>query len=134
MGCEDVAQSYLSFSVTCLCIFLEGGHITHARSQYSADWVFQPQDHALANAMCAYAYSIGVKLINISPSERILRAVQFNTISALRSRRGSERFIKWLITPFHMDGMTPVEAMESGRWQEVAELAEDAMSKGIDKI
>jgi hypothetical protein len=32
------------------------------------------------------------------------------------------------------DGMTPVEILESGHWQEVAELAEDAMSDGVDKL
>ena len=50
----------------------------------------------------------------MSTSERLLRAVQFNTITALRNRLGSEQFIEWLITPCHMDGMTPVEALESG--------------------
>jgi len=54
----------------------------------------------------------------MSTSERLLRAVQFNTITALRNRLGSEQFIEWLVTPCHMDGMTPVEALESGLWQE----------------
>jgi hypothetical protein len=67
----------------------------------------------------------------MSTSERLLRAVQFNTITALRNRLGSEQFIEWLITPYHMDGMSPVEALESGLWQEVAELAEDARSEGV---
>jgi hypothetical protein len=75
-----------------------------------------------------------VKLLSMTPSERILRAVQFNAISDLRNRLGSERFIEWLITPCHMDGMPLVEAMESGLWQEVAELAEEAMSEGVDEI
>jgi hypothetical protein len=80
---------------------------------------------------------IGLPYINdakrscMSTSERLLRAVQFNTITALRNRLGSEQFIEWLITPCHRDGMTPVEALESGLWQEVAELAEDAMSEGV---
>jgi len=67
----------------------------------------------------------------MSTSERLLRAVQFNTITALRNRLGSEQFIEWLITPCHRDGMSPVEALESGLWQEVAEIAEDAMSEGV---
>ena len=70
----------------------------------------------------------------MDPTERLLRAVQFNTISTLRSRLGSEQFIEWLTTPCDVDGMTPVETMESGLWQEVAELAEDAMSNGVGKI
>src|SRR5208283_5402948 len=48
----------------------------------------------------------------MSTSERLLRAVQFNTITALRNRLGSEQFIEWLVTPCHRDGMTPVEALE----------------------
>jgi hypothetical protein len=67
----------------------------------------------------------------MSTSERLLRAVQFNTITALRNRLGSEQFIEWLVTPCHRDGMTPVEALELGLWQEVAEFAEDAMSEGV---
>jgi len=67
----------------------------------------------------------------MSTSERLLRAVQFNSITALRNQLGSEQFIEWLITPCHRDGMTPVEALESGLWQEVAELAENALSEGI---
>jgi hypothetical protein len=80
---------------------------------------------------------IGLPYINnanrscMSTSERLLRAVQFNTITALRNRLGSEQFIEWLITPCHRDGMSPVEALESELWQEVAELAEDAMSEGV---
>jgi hypothetical protein len=77
------------------------------------------------------AYLNDAKLTCMSTSERLLRAVQFNTITALRNRLGSEQFIEWLITPCHMDAMTPVEALESGLWQEVAELAEDAMSEGV---
>ena len=83
---------------------------------------------------------IGMPYINdakrscMSKSERLLRAVQFNTITALRNRLGSEQFIEWLITPCHMDGMSPVEALESGLWQEVAELAEDAISEGVVKF
>jgi hypothetical protein len=77
------------------------------------------------------AYMNDAKLSCMSTSERLLRAVQFNTITGLRNRLGSEQFIEWLITPCHMDGMTPVEALESGLWQEVAELAEDAMSEGV---
>ena len=71
------------------------------------------------------------KLNCMSTSERLLRAVQFNTITALRNRLGSKQFIEWLITPSHRDGMSPVEALESGLWQEVAELAEDAMSEEV---
>jgi hypothetical protein len=70
----------------------------------------------------------------MSSSERLLRAVQFNTISVLRTRLGSERFIEWLTIPCQEDGMTPVEALESGMWQEVAELAEDAMPKGVENF
>jgi hypothetical protein len=77
------------------------------------------------------AHKNDAKLTCMSTSERLLRAVQFNTITALRNRLGSEQFIEWLVTPCHMDGMTPVEALESGLWQEVAELAEDAMSEGV---
>ena len=77
------------------------------------------------------AYINDAKPTCMSTSERLLRAVQFNTITALRNRLGSEQFIEWLVTPCHMDGMTPVEALESGLWQEVAELAEDAMSEGV---
>jgi hypothetical protein len=77
------------------------------------------------------AYMNDAKLSCMSTSERLLRAVQFNTITALRNRLGSEQFIEWLVTPCHMDGMTPLEALESGLWQEVAELAEDAMSEGV---
>jgi hypothetical protein len=61
-------------------------------------------------------------------SQQFLRAVQFNTIASLRNRLGSERFVEWLITPCQSDGMTPVGALECGLWQEVAELAETAMS------
>ena len=77
------------------------------------------------------AYLNDAKLTCMSTSERLLRAVQFNTITALRNRLGSEQFIEWLVTPCHRDGMTPVEALESGLWQEVAEFAEDAMSEGV---
>jgi hypothetical protein len=77
------------------------------------------------------AYMNDAKLICMSTSERLLRAVQFNTITALRNRLGSEQFLEWLVTPCHMDGMTPVEALKSGLWQEVTELAEDAMSEGV---
>ena len=80
------------------------------------------------------AYMNDAKLSCMSTGERLLRAVQFNTITALRNRLGSEQFIKWLVTPCHRDGMTPVEALESGLWQEVAELAEDAMSEGVSKV
>jgi hypothetical protein len=76
-------------------------------------------------------YTNDAKPSCMSTSERLLRAVQFNSITALRNQLGSEQFIEWLITPCHRDGMTPVEALESGLWQEVAELAEDAMSKGV---
>ncbi len=30
--------------------------------------------------------------------------------------------------------MTPMEALESGKWQEVAELAEDTMPKGVENF
>jgi hypothetical protein len=80
------------------------------------------------------AYMNDAKLSCMSTSERLLRAVQFNTITALRNRLGSEQFIEWLVTPCHMDGMTPLEALESGLWQEVAELAEDAMSEGVTQF
>ena len=80
------------------------------------------------------AYMNDAKLSCMSTGERLLRAVQFNTITALRNRLGSEQFIEWLVTPCHRDGMTPVEALESGLWQEVAELAEDAMSEGVSKV
>ncbi len=70
----------------------------------------------------------------MSSSEQLLRAVQFNTISALRTRVGSERFIYWLSLPCQKDGMTPMEALESGKWQEVAELAEDTMPKGVENF
>ena len=76
-------------------------------------------------------YTNDAKPSCMSSSERLLRAVQFNSITALRNQLGSEQFIEWLITPCHRDGMTPVEALESGLWQEVAELAEDAMSEGV---
>jgi hypothetical protein len=76
-------------------------------------------------------YTNDAKPSCMSSSERLLRAVQFNAITALRNRLGSEQFIEWLITPCHGDGMTPVEALESGLWQEVAELAEDAMSEEV---
>jgi len=61
----------------------------------------------------------------MSPNERLLRSIQFNAISSLRNRLGSERFIEWLITP-NLDGTAPIEALVSGRWQEIAELADDA--------
>ena len=80
------------------------------------------------------AYMNDAKLSCMSTSERLLRAVQFNTITALRNRLGSEQFIEWLVTPCHMDGMTPLEALESGLWQEVAELADDAMPKGVENF
>ena len=61
--------------------------------------------------------------------KQFLRAIQFNTIATLRNRFGSERFVEWLMTPCHLDGMTPVEALESGLCQEVAELAESTKSE-----
>jgi hypothetical protein len=83
------------------------------------------------DAIIGLPYINDAKLTCMSTSERLLRAVQFNTITALRNRLGSEQFIEWLITPCHRDGMTPVEALESGLWQEVAELAENALSEGV---
>ena len=62
----------------------------------------------------------------MTQNKQVLRAVQFNAISSLCGQLGSERFIGWLLTPCDIDGMTPVEALESGLWQEVAELAEDS--------
>ena len=82
----------------------------------------------------ALAYTNDAKLRCMSSSERLLRAVQFNTISALRTRLVSERFIEWLTIPCQKDGMTPVEALKSGMWQEVAELADDAMPKGVENF
>jgi len=79
-------------------------------------------------------YTNDAKPSCMSSSERLLRAVQFNAITALRNRLGSEQFIEWLITPCHGDEMTPVEALESGLWQEVAELAEDAMSERVSQF
>ncbi|HZM04481.1 MAG TPA: hypothetical protein VFC44_15870 [Candidatus Saccharimonadales bacterium] len=81
-----------------------------------------------------FPYINDVKRSCMISSERLLRAVQFNAITALRNRLGSEQFIEWLITPCHGAGMTPVEALESGLWQEVAELAEDAISEGVVKF
>ncbi len=92
----------------------------------------QPWRTALTHyEIIGLAHKHDAKPTCMSTSERLLRAVQFNTITALRNRLGSEQFIEWLVTPCHMDGMTPVEALESGLWQEVAELAEDAMSEGV---
>jgi len=70
----------------------------------------------------------------MSTSERLLKAIQLNAISTLRNRLGSEGFIEWLITPSRLDGMVPVEAMQSGLWQEVSELAEEAISEGMQNL
>jgi len=63
------------------------------------------------------------KLRFMSPSERLLRSIQLNAISTLRIHLGTEQFIEWLITP-SSDGLMPIEALEAGRWQEIAELAD----------
>jgi hypothetical protein len=61
----------------------------------------------------------------MNPNQQLLKAVQFNTISSLRNRLSTDGFTEWLITPCRIDGMTPLEAFESGRWQEVAEIADE---------
>ena len=124
------------------------GPVQTGKAKFASQNHWQPLGDVIDCGLCAGRSSIGrskfsrdeiidfpyindAKRSCMSSSERLLRAVQFNTITALRNRLGSEQFIEWLITPCHRDGMTPVEALESGLWQEVAELAEDAMSEGV---
>ncbi len=48
-------------------------------------------------------------------------------MAELREKIGSERFIHWLTQPSNVDGPSPIELLEEGLWQEVAELADTAI-------
>ncbi len=57
----------------------------------------------------------------------LLKAIQMSTVAELREKIGGERFIHWLTQPSCVDGMSPVQLLDEGLWQECSELADTAI-------
>ena len=55
-----------------------------------------------------------------------LTGPQLQGSAELREKVGGERFIHWLTQPNCVDGMSPVQLLEQGLWQECSKLADTA--------